>query len=112
MHLKAIRWKTPFEAVRHAWTTTPEIFKLNPCHLIPGPNKCLVPKSRDATLTREAEEALWHAVFTVQPERRREFEPNSKRRRRYLGAHIFDRVCNENGIQHKLTKPPVDQRSG
>ena len=37
-HLKAIRWKTPFEAVCHAWTTTPEIFKLNPRHLIPGPN--------------------------------------------------------------------------
>ncbi len=38
-HLKAIRWMTPFEAVCHAWTTTPEIFKLNPHHLIPGPNK-------------------------------------------------------------------------
>ena len=25
--------------------------------------------------------------------------------RRYLGAHIFDRVCAENGIVHKLTKP-------
>jgi transposase InsO family protein len=25
--------------------------------------------------------------------------------RRYLGAHIFDRVCTENGIEHKLTKP-------
>ena len=25
--------------------------------------------------------------------------------RRYLGAHIFDRVCAENGIEHKLTKP-------
>jgi hypothetical protein len=37
-HLKAIRWKTPFEAVCHAWTTTPEIFKLNPRHLTPGPN--------------------------------------------------------------------------
>ena len=37
-HLKAIRWKTPFEAVCHAWTTTPEIFKPNPRHLIPGPN--------------------------------------------------------------------------
>lgn len=37
-HLKALRWKTPFEAVCHAWTTTPEIFKLNPRHLIPGPN--------------------------------------------------------------------------
>jgi len=37
-HLKALRWRTPFEAVCHAWTTTPDIFKLNPRHLIPGPN--------------------------------------------------------------------------
>ena len=37
-HLKAIRWKTPIEAVCHAWTTTPDIFKLNPRHLTPGPN--------------------------------------------------------------------------
>ena len=37
-HLKALRWKTPFEAICQAWTTTPEIFKLNPRHLIPGPN--------------------------------------------------------------------------
>ena len=39
-HLKALRWRTPFEAVCNAWTTTPEIFKLNPRHLIPGPNTC------------------------------------------------------------------------
>ena len=44
--------------------------------------RCLVPESRDATLTREAEEALWQSVFTAQPERRREFEPSSKRRKR------------------------------
>ena len=25
--------------------------------------------------------------------------------RRYLDPHIFDRVCNENGIEHELTKP-------
>ena len=37
-HLKALRWKTPFETICQAWTTTPDIFKLNPCHLIPGPN--------------------------------------------------------------------------
>jgi hypothetical protein len=37
-HLKALKWKTPFEAVCHAWTNTPDIFKLNPRHLIPGPN--------------------------------------------------------------------------
>ena len=45
---------------------------------------CLVPGSRDATLTREAEEALWQAVFMAQPEQRREFEPSSKRRKRRL----------------------------
>lgn len=37
-HLKALRWGTPFEAVYHAWTTTPDIFELNPRHVIPGPN--------------------------------------------------------------------------
>jgi len=38
-HLKALQWKTPFEAICHAWTTTPDIFKLNPRHLTPGPNR-------------------------------------------------------------------------
>jgi transposase-like protein len=37
-HLKALRWKTPFEAITHAWTKDPSIFKINPRHLIPGPN--------------------------------------------------------------------------
>ncbi len=37
-HLKAIRWQTPFEAICDAWTKTPDIFKLDPRHLIPGPN--------------------------------------------------------------------------
>ncbi len=37
-HLKALRWRTPFEAVCHAWTTTPDVFKLNPHHLTSGPN--------------------------------------------------------------------------
>jgi len=36
--LKALRWKTPFETVCDAWTTKPEIFKINPRHRIPGPN--------------------------------------------------------------------------
>jgi MFS family permease len=43
---------------------------------------CLVPESRDATLTRDGEEALWQAVFMAAPERHREFEPSSKRRKR------------------------------
>ena len=36
-HIKTLRWKTPFEAICHAWTTKPDIFKLDPRHLIPGP---------------------------------------------------------------------------
>ena len=37
--LKALRWKTPpFEAIALAWTRDPSIFKINPRHLIPGPN--------------------------------------------------------------------------
>jgi len=37
-HLKALKWRTPFEAINLAWTKSPEIFKINPRHLIPGPN--------------------------------------------------------------------------
>jgi len=36
-HLKALRWRTPFEAVCKEWTNNPSIFKLDPRHLIPGP---------------------------------------------------------------------------
>lgn len=38
-HLKALRWRTPFEAIRQAWETNPAIFKINPRHLMPGPNR-------------------------------------------------------------------------
>ena len=37
-HLKALRWQTPFEAICKAWTKDPTDFKINPRHLIPGPN--------------------------------------------------------------------------
>jgi hypothetical protein len=37
-HLKALRWKTAFEAIAHAWTKDPSLFAINPRHLIPGPN--------------------------------------------------------------------------
>ncbi|MFH5927438.1 hypothetical protein ACHEVM_23510, partial [Roseomonas sp. SXEYE002] len=37
-HLKALRWRTPFQAVCDAWTKDTTIFKINPHHLIPGPN--------------------------------------------------------------------------
>ncbi len=38
-HLKALRWRTPFQAICDAWTKDPSIFKINPHHLIPGPNR-------------------------------------------------------------------------
>ena len=37
-HLKALRCRTPFQAVCDAWTKDPAIFKIIPHHLIPGPN--------------------------------------------------------------------------
>lgn len=36
-HLKALKWRTPFQAVCDAWAKSPSIFKINPHHLIPGP---------------------------------------------------------------------------
>jgi transposase InsO family protein len=37
-HLKALRWRTPFQAIRDAWKADPSIFKIGPHHLIPGPH--------------------------------------------------------------------------
>jgi len=37
-HLKALRWRTPFQAICDAWKTGPATFKINPRPLIPGPN--------------------------------------------------------------------------
>jgi transposase InsO family protein len=37
-HLKALQWRTPFQAICDAWAKDPAIFKINPHHLIPGPN--------------------------------------------------------------------------
>lgn len=36
-HLKALRWRTPYQAICHAWTKQPSAFKINPHHLIPRP---------------------------------------------------------------------------
>jgi integrase-like protein len=38
-HLKALQWRTPFQAICDARTKDPSIFRINPHHLIPGPNK-------------------------------------------------------------------------
>ncbi len=37
-HLKALRWRTPFQAICDAWTKDPSIFKMDPHHLTPGPH--------------------------------------------------------------------------
>jgi transposase InsO family protein len=37
-HLKALRWRTPFQAICDAWTKDPAPFRINPHHLIPEPN--------------------------------------------------------------------------
>jgi transposase InsO family protein len=37
-HLKALRWRTPFQAICAAWQADPSAFKADPHHLIPGPN--------------------------------------------------------------------------
>jgi hypothetical protein len=37
-HLKALRWRTPYQAICDAWTKNPSIFKIDPHHLIPGPH--------------------------------------------------------------------------
>ncbi len=37
-HLKALRWRTPFEAIVGAWKQDPLPFKISPHHLIPGPH--------------------------------------------------------------------------
>ncbi|MBC7434191.1 MAG: IS481 family transposase, partial [Rubritepida sp.] len=37
-HLKALRWRTPFQSICDAWQRGPSPFKINPHHLTPGLN--------------------------------------------------------------------------
>ncbi len=37
-HLKVLQWQTPSQAICEAWKANPAVFKINPHHLIPGPN--------------------------------------------------------------------------
>jgi len=36
-HLRALRWRTPFQAICDAWIKDPTTFRINPHHFIPGP---------------------------------------------------------------------------
>ena len=66
-------------------------------------------KMNGADFLRCVVEAFPYAIHTVLTDNGMAFADLPKNRngpsRRYLGAHIFDRVCDENGIEHKLTKP-------
>ncbi|HEY0971639.1 MAG TPA: IS481 family transposase [Gemmatimonadales bacterium] len=37
-HLKALRWRTPYEALEALWSSRPELFRRSPDHLTLGPN--------------------------------------------------------------------------
>ena len=37
-HLKALRWRTPYQVICEAWTEDPSIVKIDPHQLIPGPH--------------------------------------------------------------------------
>ena len=66
-------------------------------------------KMNGADFLRGVVNAFPYTIHTVLTDNGMSFADLPKNRngpsRRYLGAQIFDRVCNENGIEHKLTKP-------
>jgi transposase-like protein len=66
-------------------------------------------KANGAAFLREVVEAFSYRVHTVLTDNGMAFADLPKNRdgptRRYLGAHVFDRVCAEHGIEHRLTKP-------
>ncbi len=66
-------------------------------------------KMNGAEFLRGTVEAFPYAIHTVLTDNGMAFADLPKNRngstRRYLGTHIFDRVCNEHGIEHKLAKP-------
>jgi transposase-like protein len=66
-------------------------------------------KMNGAAFLREVIAAFPYAIHTVLTDNGMAFADLPKNRggptRRWLGVHIFDRVCRENGIEHRLTKP-------
>ena len=66
-------------------------------------------KMNGANFLRGVVEAFPNAIHTVLTDSGMAFADLPKNRagptRRYLSDHIFDRVCHEHGIKHKLTKP-------
>jgi hypothetical protein len=37
-HLKALQWRTPYQAIGEAWQADAATFTVDPHHLIPGPH--------------------------------------------------------------------------
>jgi hypothetical protein len=75
-------------------------------------------KMNGAQFLRNVVAAFPYKIHTVLTDNGMAFADLPKNRngptRTWLGQHIFDRVCIENGITHKPTKPyhPWDQRPG
>src|SRR5215212_6261851 len=68
-------------------------------------------KANGAAFLREVVQAFPYAIHTVLTDNGMAFADLPKNRGRHpemeaiFGGHIFDRVCREHGITHKLTKP-------
>jgi transposase InsO family protein len=68
-------------------------------------------KANGAAFLREVVEVFPYRIHTVLTDNGMAFADLPKNRGRYpeieaiFGGHIFDRVCREHGITHKLTKP-------
>jgi hypothetical protein len=66
-------------------------------------------KMNRADFLRKVVKAFPYKIHTVLTDNGMAFADLPKNRngasRQYLGAHIFDRVCTENGIEHRPTKP-------
>ena len=66
-------------------------------------------KTEGAAFLRNVVEVFPYQIHTVLTDNGMAFADLPKNRdgpsRRFLGPHIFDRVCTEHGIEHRLTKP-------
>jgi transposase-like protein len=66
-------------------------------------------KMNGAAFLREVVAVFPYAIHTVLTDNGMAFADLPKNRtgptRTWLGAHIFDRVCREHGIEHRLTRP-------
>ncbi len=66
-------------------------------------------KMNGAAFLREVVAVFPYAIPTVLTDNGMAFADLSNNRsgptRTWLGLHIFDRVCREHGIEHRLTKP-------